>query len=300
MKNKEIMIGNCTYENPITVKQVLLKIKNFEINISTLNELLADEDCFKQYADDTLRLCLSCGIFPDINPTPGDEQYCINMFGLFCEETPLNKMLFRQFAEDVDYGQKEFFSKYIDDGSKTVLKYQEEYTIIRLSYRSYEDLRSDIEKVAMNIVALSEPELGLLTLINPKIGNWECNCENEKVDFKAPKMSRKYPFIIHGSIMRIEEAFPTHTHGLNKKGWPEFMVDPLCYGSEGNAVLINSVYDHFKKPRRKKLLSKVLKGKTIEVPVNKLMKYKEWKALKYPICFRQGFQHFRSSKDGLW
>ncbi|MBT6340372.1 MAG: hypothetical protein HOJ48_13855, partial [Desulfobacula sp.] len=79
----------------------------------------------------------------------------------------------------------------------------------------------------------------------------------------------KYPFIVHIDPLQEGTAYPTHSHGLNDKGWPEFMIDPLAFGPEGNGSHINAAYDYFKKSRRKKILHKILKGVTVEVPINK-------------------------------
>ena len=95
----------------------------------------------------------------------------------------------------------------------------------------------------------------------------------------------KYPFLIHGDALQENTAFPTHTHGLNTKGWPEFMMDPLAFGSNGNGSRINAAYDYFKKPRRKKILDRIMKGETVEIPINKL--HKKWNEPPYyTICFR--------------
>ena len=94
----------------------------------------------------------------------------------------------------------------------------------------------------------------------------------------------KHPFLIHANPLVERTAFPTHTHGLNDKGWPEFMIDPACYGPDGNGSRINEAYDYFKRPRRKKILNQILKGETIEIPINKLCK--GWEGASYPICFR--------------
>lgn len=95
----------------------------------------------------------------------------------------------------------------------------------------------------------------------------------------------KYPFIIHANPLLESTAFPTHSHGLNDIGQPEFMIDPLAFGPEGNGDLINASYDYFKKPRRKKILHSIIKGKTIEIPINKIDK--KWEgAPNYTLCFR--------------
>lgn len=94
----------------------------------------------------------------------------------------------------------------------------------------------------------------------------------------------KYPFIIHGYYHFVVDTYPTHSHGLNDKGWPEFMIDPACYGLDGNNSLIHAAYDYFKRPRKKKFLNRILNGKTIEIPIDKL--WKRWNGTSYPICFR--------------
>ena len=95
----------------------------------------------------------------------------------------------------------------------------------------------------------------------------------------------KYPFIVHIDPLQEGTAYPTHSYGLNDKGWPEFMIDPLAFGPEGNGSHINAAYDYFKKSRRKKILHKILKGVTVEVPINKL--HKKWdEPPYYTICFR--------------
>jgi hypothetical protein len=94
----------------------------------------------------------------------------------------------------------------------------------------------------------------------------------------------KYPFLIHANPLVERTAYPTHTHGLNAKGWPEFMIDPACYGPDGNGSRINESYDYFKRPRRKKLLNRIMKGETIEILINKLTK--NWEGESYSICFR--------------
>jgi hypothetical protein len=55
------------------------------------------------------------------------------------------------------------------------------------------------------------------------------------------------PFIIHASINCGKcGSFPTHTHGLADKGMPEFIMDPLAFGPEGNSDIINTAYVFFR------------------------------------------------------
>jgi len=89
---------------------------------------------------------------------------------------------------------------------------------------------------------------------------------------KFNKRHDKYPFFIHADPLCETTAYSTHSHGLNDHGFPEFMIDPLAYGANGNASRINEAYDYFKRFRRKKILNRILKGKTIEILINKLCK----------------------------
>jgi hypothetical protein len=105
----------------------------------------------------------------------------------------------------------------------------------------------------------------------------------QKNDFKVK--TGKYPFIIHADPLQENKTYPTHTHGLNKKLWPEFMIDPLAFGPYGNADRINEAYDFFKKPRRRLILNRIICGEVIEVPIEKLCKH--WGGPPfYTMCFR--------------
>jgi len=106
----------------------------------------------------------------------------------------------------------------------------------------------------------------------------------------------KHPFFIHADALAGNTAFPTHTHGLNDKGWPEFMIDPLAFGPKDNGSRINAVYDYFKKPRRKKILHRVMQGEIIEIPISKLHKGWENDAPNYTICLRLVANTFEAVK----
>ena len=102
---------------------------------------------------------------------------------------------------------------------------------------------------------------------------------------KIRKKPVKYPFLIHGDALQQSTSFPSHTHGLNDIGQPELMIDPLAFGPQGNAGWIDAAYDYFKKSKGKKIIKRILKGKTFEISANKLDK--KWKgAPNYKICFR--------------
>ena len=55
----------------------------------------------------------------------------------------------------------------------------------------------------------------------------------------------KYPYIVHADSLQEDTAYPTHTHGLTEIGWPEFFMDPLAFGGEGNCSLIDASYKYF-------------------------------------------------------
>jgi len=53
-----------------------------------------------------------------------------------------------------------------------------------------------------------------------------------------------YPYIIHADpLWDSEPLYPTHTHGLTEIGMPEFIMDPLAFGGDGNAGRINYSFD---------------------------------------------------------
>jgi len=75
----------------------------------------------------------------------------------------------------------------------------------------------------------------------------------------------KYPFTIDACPMESSSHFPTHTHGLTEMGMPEFIMDPLAYGPQGNANIIGIVYEYLIKPENKNKLEAILNGKTIKL-----------------------------------
>ena len=96
-----------------------------------------------------------------------------------------------------------------------------------------------------------------------------------------------YPFIIHADPP-WEEAFPypTHTHGLYDIGLPEFIMDPLAFGGEGNAQRINSAYRYLTDPKNSGQLNAILNGQVIKLTgkeLNPKYMYKD----PYAYCFRE-------------
>jgi len=113
---------------------------------------------------------------------------------------------------------------------------------------------------------------------------------------EVPNMKKKkYPFIIHADPLTGDSPYPTHSHGLHDIGWPEFFIDPLAFGPNGNAGKINTAYDYFKKVKNKKKLEAILNGETIEIPIKTLIP--KWKnAPLYTLCFRKVSNDFEAIK----
>ena len=104
----------------------------------------------------------------------------------------------------------------------------------------------------------------------------------------------EYPYIIEADTLLEDTAFPTHTHGLSDIGWPEFIMDPLAFGGEGNAGLINATYRHFKNNMND--LQAVLNGSILKYPINTIAI--GWRdAPIYTICFRLVPNTFEAVKE---
>ena len=76
----------------------------------------------------------------------------------------------------------------------------------------------------------------------------------------------RYPFIIHANPL-WDKGFPfsTHTHGLYDIGLPEFIMDPLAFGGEGNGKRINSAYRYLTDPRNSGQLDAIINGQVIKL-----------------------------------
>lgn len=76
----------------------------------------------------------------------------------------------------------------------------------------------------------------------------------------------KYPYIIEACpLWDTEPPFPTHTHGLYDLGLPEFFMDPLAFGGEGNAQRINSAYNYLIDPKNSQSLAAILNGQIVKL-----------------------------------
>lgn len=110
---------------------------------------------------------------------------------------------------------------------------------------------------------------------------------------KKPKMSAKHPFIIHGC--KDMPAFPTHTHGLTELGLPEFLIDHLCMGINGNGGFINASYKYFNKPENAVKLDAIKSGKTVKLTPEDLKPDIIPSELVY--CFRRVYPDFQMVKE---
>jgi hypothetical protein len=106
--------------------------------------------------------------------------------------------------------------------------------------------------------------------------------------------SKSLPFAIHAAPLSDEGGqYPTHTHGLADIGIPEFIMDPLAFGPEGNADKINRSYRYFK--RNKKGLQLILGGQTVKLPIKRICP--KWNnAPNYRLCFRKVTPEFEAVK----
>jgi len=102
------------------------------------------------------------------------------------------------------------------------------------------------------------------------------------------------PFDIHGSSQKARHQFPTHTHGLDKIGLPEFIIDPLALGPEQNSQRIFAAYDYFLKPENNDKLDGILNGEVIELKSKEL--HPNAKDDSDVYCFREVPHDFEAVK----
>ena len=113
------------------------------------------------------------------------------------------------------------------------------------------------------------------------------------------KITKELPFIIHG-CSHDYESFPTHTHGLTAIGLPELLIDPLAFGKEWNAFLINDSYFYLTHPEKTDLIPLILGGETVTVKLRTLSPFIP--ADDLTICFREVTPQFEAVKlayDGV-
>jgi len=104
-----------------------------------------------------------------------------------------------------------------------------------------------------------------------------------------------YPFMVHAAPHWGDEPlYPTHTHGLTEIGMPEFLMDPLAFGGEGNCGRINYSFDFFMQPENNHLLQDILNGKVIKLPPAVLNP--KAKGEPYTYCYREVPPKFEAVK----
>jgi hypothetical protein len=102
-----------------------------------------------------------------------------------------------------------------------------------------------------------------------------------------------YPYIIHADPPWDDKPpYPTHTHGLTEIGMPEFIMDPLAFGGDGNAGRINYSFDFFMNPQNNHQLQDILNGKIIKLPAAVLNP--NAKSESYTYCYREVLPQFEA------
>lgn len=111
-------------------------------------------------------------------------------------------------------------------------------------------------------------------------------------------ITKDFPYIIHACPPTVG-AYPTHTHGLTEIGMPEFIVDPLAFGPQGNAQLINDSYLYLSGPEHADALDPIMNGETVTVNSKEL---DPARSDELNICFRMvdiDFEAVKQAYDGL-
>ena len=109
------------------------------------------------------------------------------------------------------------------------------------------------------------------------------------------EMEVKYPFFMHGTPLGMTNAYPTHTHGLTEVGWPEFFIDPLAFGLNGNGGRIQAIYRFLSKPGNRAKLEAVLNGKIVEITDQDLLPWSKMEKC-HTYCLREVSRSFEGVK----
>lgn len=105
------------------------------------------------------------------------------------------------------------------------------------------------------------------------------------------------PYMIHACPLSDKDfPYPTHTHGLYELGLPEFIMDPLAFGGEGNAQRINAAFDYFMNPVNAGQLDAVLSGQIIKLTGPQLNPRCP-PDYPYVYCFRRVYADFEAVKQ---
>ena len=124
---------------------------------------------------------------------------------------------------------------------------------------------------------------------------------------RRTKMKRAWhinnlPFIIHYSLDKGPDAFPTHSHGLTELGLPEFIMDPLAFGGKGNGYRINLSVEFFANAKNAHLLQEVLEGKVVQLTMADLSE-RNTDVRPYVYCYRlvpTTFEAVKSAYPNDW
>jgi hypothetical protein len=110
---------------------------------------------------------------------------------------------------------------------------------------------------------------------------------------KKYTIAEDHPFIIHADQVSNGTLHPTHTHALTEVGMPEFIMDHLTFGQEGNTYIMEHSYIYFK--NNPSDLQAVLNGEIIKLPINEISQ--KWNDAEiYTICFRSVPSNFEAVK----
>jgi hypothetical protein len=127
------------------------------------------------------------------------------------------------------------------------------------------------------------------------------NSKNERLavlkgahrESEVRKKSLAHPFTVDGSTEA--PVFPTHSHGMTEIGMPEFLMDPLAYGANGNADRIVWSYDYFRKPKNRDKLESIKNGQTVKLVIKDLNPNVTKDSSVY--CYRRVYPEFEMVKQ---
>lgn len=115
---------------------------------------------------------------------------------------------------------------------------------------------------------------------------------------RVGKKTEERPFIIE--VSATMPAFPTHTHGLTELGMPEFLIDHLCLGANGNGTIINLSYEYFIKAKNANKLDAIKNGQMIRLNFTDLKPEVKMKDILDPdrvYCYRRVSPEFEMVKQ---
>jgi hypothetical protein len=116
---------------------------------------------------------------------------------------------------------------------------------------------------------------------------------NRKMNIKKEDVQGEVPFIIH--VADRQPLFPTHTHGMKELGMPEFIMDPLSFGSYGTADRIYTSYKYFERLENQGKLDAIKNGDTLKLTARDLITHKQIND-SYVYCYRRVNPEFEAIK----